>query len=123
MDPQLILGLPWIIREKPVIEWETGTLVFPSKAQWSIAEEVKEPISQLGRTWDKIYLILNGQSPQPPHTHSSALCDIEGSIGEEEEAVTPLVMPSWVEGLVTANESIFAPLEGISSKWKNKTHN
>ena len=29
MDPQLILGLPWIIKEKPVIEWETGTLVFP----------------------------------------------------------------------------------------------
>ena len=50
MDPQLILGLPWIMKEKPVIEWETGTLVFPSKAQWSIAGEVKEPTSQLGRT-------------------------------------------------------------------------
>ena len=73
MDPQLILGLPWIIKEKPVIEWETGTLVFPSKAQWSIVGEEKEPISQLGKTWDKIYLVLNGQTPHPPHTQSPVI--------------------------------------------------
>ena len=113
MDLQLILGLPWIIREKPVIEWETGTLVFPSKAQWSIAGEAKEPTSQLSRTWNKIYLVLNSQSPHSPHTQSPVLRDIEGSIGEEEEAVTPLEMPSWVEGLVVQHELIFAPLEGI----------
>ena len=57
--------------------------------------------------------MLNGQTPHPPHTQSPVLRDIEGSIGEEEEAVTPLVMLSWVEGLVTENESIFALLEGI----------
>ena len=53
-------------------------------------------------------------NPPTLHTHSHlSLRDIGGSIGEEEEEATPLVMPSWVEGLVTANESIFAPLEGI----------
>ena len=65
MDPQLILGLPWIIKEKPVIEWETGTIVFPSKAQWTMAGDIQEPMSQLSRrTWEKIYLVLNGHNPQ-----------------------------------------------------------
>ena len=115
MDPQLILGLPWIMKEKPTIEWETGTLVFPSKAQWSIAGEVKEPTSQLGRTWEKIYLVLNGQTlhSNPPHTQLPVLKDIEGSSGEEGEMVNPPEVPRWVKGLVMKNESLFAPLEGI----------
>ena len=28
IHPQLILGLPWVIKEKPQVEWGTGTLVF-----------------------------------------------------------------------------------------------
>ena len=64
------------------------------------------------------------KTPYPPHTQSPVLRDIEGSISEEEEVVTPLVMPSWVEGLVDSRMSlIFAPLEGIPPDGRIKARN
>ena len=30
IQPQLILGLPWIMHAKPQIEWSTGALIFPN---------------------------------------------------------------------------------------------
>ena len=113
MDPQLILGLPWIMKEKPVIEWETGTLVFPSKAQWAVAGEMQEPTSQLSRTWEKIFLMMsNTTHVNAPPPQTPVLRDIEGSCGEEGTVTIP-VMPDWVAGLVAKHEQLFAPLEGI----------
>ena len=58
--------------------------------------------------------------PTPPHTQSPVLRDIEGSTGEEEEAVTPLDNAKLGRGVgCTVHESIFAPLEGIPPDRKN----
>ena len=102
--PQLILGLPWIKKEQPQVEWgDAATLVFPDGSKW-VREEETCDVMLLPTLYENPGLcahvnVVHNEMGGAQITHPDQL--------KEEETVA--VIADWIKGVINTHRVVYSP--------------